>query len=253
MPKKPTKPAPDGTDAMMAIPQTIGAAPNPNPEPEPEPDPPEFTEEHRTKLAAYDDLVKKSEAQDTQMARMQQTVDQLLATRLSGDGVGVAPVAVAPEPPDPMQDPEGFRKAVIAEATSAAAASIQPAQVAMTRENKLNDLKVRFKSAFPDLNDYEDLLDGEVIRRAKDAARRRMDPEAMMFTDPDAFVREVGTVVTARIEAIRGEKKDPNEEDEEDRAVGIPGGGLSKAPKGKAVPKPKGFIEQLKDMQRDVM
>ncbi len=237
----------DGEPAV-AFPLVIGT---PEPEPVKDPDKVEFGADDRAKLAAYDDMVKRATEQGAQLTSMQQTVDQLLATRLSPPAADVPIVpAAAPEMPDPMQDPEGFRKAVVQQATAEARASIQPVQKQIARDSKLAELRTRFQSAHPELMPYQDLIDAEVLKRAKDAAARGLDPESMLFDKPDVFVKSVAETITARLADIRGVKLEP--EPVEDRTGGITGRGAAAGDgKPKPGPKPKGFIQQLTDMQRE--
>lgn len=248
---------PEGDDIIPVLtlpprgedePEDLEAEPNPE------------MEAMQAKLDAMEVAVSEGKDREERFARMQ---EQFMSRPAAAP---LAPVAPAPpevsfkDMPDPSLEPERFASEMAARTTAlatqaaerAANARIAPAASAMDVQQKLADLKTRFTSAWPDLKDYGDLVDAEIGRRSRDAAARGMDVEAMVLGNPDGFVKDVGTAVTARLTELRGPATKEDSGDGSGRDVALVGGGPTPGGGGKKTKaEPADFMQQLAKAQRD--
>lgn len=257
----PKTPVPEGDDKIPVLTLPNRGEDEPGTEPEPNP---ELVAMQATNTA-LEAQIADGRAREERMERMQEQMMMRPAAQAPAMAAPVAPPPVAFEGmPDPVVEPEKFAAEMMSRtataaaqaADAAAAARIAPAASAMDVQQKLNDMKSKFAANFPDLADYGDMVDAEIVRRAKDAGARGMDIEGMMFANPDNFVKDVGTSVTARIASIRGPGKKPEEGDgepAEGRDTEVAGGdaGIGGKPAKKAGAEAPDFMAQLRKSQRD--
>ena len=234
-------------DAPQGIPLTIGG-----PDELDVTDPPALSPEMQALQDSNEDLKKRLDDAAARETAQMSRLDQLLAAPAATPNVPlqVAPAVPLADLPDQTLNPIEFNKALNDRITTAAQAAAVPIQTASTQQQKIGELRSTFQARHPKLMEFSDLVEGEMKRRAVEAASAGRDPEAMMFTDVPKFVDEVAKAVETRLEGIRGPEAPKVEKPARDVEL-LGGGPVTPDPGKKIEKKPMGMIEQLKKAQRD--
>ena len=144
---------------------------------------------------------------------LHQTIRSLVANRTPAEIDAGAPAAAdagglaLDDLPDPIENPEGFRKGlgqrVEGMVTAGVAAATAQLRGSIDTTQRLNGLWANFKEANPDLTAYSDLA--EIVAREKVTAgiARGVTAEQIMFGDEAGFIKSVADGVTERIGTIR--------------------------------------------------
>ena len=157
----------------------------------------------------------------------------------------------APEPvsfPDPVEDSEGFHKALIDSIQKTVGQSVGAVQAAnqqvMAAQTSVDTVWRDFVAAYPEQAKFPEIV--KSVYRDREA---QLQPK--MGVDPRGFMRDVAAGVDVILDNVREEKKESTEEP--NRTGGIGGDG-SMAGSGTGIDANKdegSFVDEIKEVQRE--
>lgn len=160
--------------------------------------------------------------------------------------------------PDPVQDPDGFKKQLGARVSQFTASAAQSAAQSVKtqvltqadREKRLNDLWSNFRERYDDLAEHDDFVELTAGKLIKQAVARGVDAESYIFADPEGFMEQVAKNTRERIAKLRGTDEEEGDEDP-GRTAGIAGGSSPFGAPGRQQQQPaSNLISELKEAQR---
>lgn len=156
----------------------------------------------------------------------------------------------APEPasfPDPVEDNEGFNKALMDTITKAVGQSVGAVQAAnqqvQVAQTSVDTLWREFTTAYPEQAKHPEIV--KSVYRDKE-----VQLQSKMGVDPKGFMKDVAAGVDVILDSVRGEKKEPDKE-EPNRTGGISGDGsmAGSGVENKADKDEGSFVDEIKEAQ----
>lgn len=224
------------------------------------------------KAAVTDPAVEELKQQVSELRRMNTATLASLAARpvtvvqpAEGAKPGTGPSIDFEGLPDPTVDREGFLKGAAQRmqtaVASAASKVLEDARQTAARQaantDKINGLWAEFQEKYEDLGDYTDLVQVAAERTARKLQSRGLNVETYIDTNRDGFLEEIASDVRKTVNKIKGLDENGNatgEDEDEGRAVvqGGNAGGTSRGTKRPAGEKPSLFVNELKNIQKEL-
>ena len=179
----------------------------------------------------------------------------------------VVPIAAADPLPDPVDDKEGFQKALLGAigtaVRDAVGQSATATNAATAHQGRYEKLWSDFQGVHEEEAKYPGLVKSIGTEKVQELQARGLDADKVIFGNPKGFMAEVAEEVASQVKAIRGDGDGGkgNGADKNPTPGALPAddrtGGISGGSGGPAVPadttakeKPEAFTNEVKAMQK---
>ena len=179
----------------------------------------------------------------------------------------VVPIAAADPLPDPVDDKEGFQKALLGAIGTAVRDAVGQAatttNAATAHQGRYDKLWSDFQGVHEEEAKYPGLVKSIGTEKVQELQARGLDADKVIFGNPKGFMAEVAEEVASQVKVIRGDdpvkgngadkNPTPGALPADDRTGGISGGsgGPATPADAPAKEKPEAFTNEVKALQKD--